>query len=359
MKKKVLFVMHELRLGGAERVMVNLANNFEDENTEVHFCIFRNRGQLISSLAPNIEFHCLNSSRVLTGTYSLAKLILKIQPDLILSSITHVNLLLSILKIFPGFRKFNFVSREPNNPSIRAKHIKKSKLLDTLYSRTINNFNKVIAQSEYMKEDILNSYKIRERKIKVIPNPLDTGYIDWKLIQKNDSPLFPSNKIKLLAVGGLRKQKNFSFLVESMKHLNEKFHLTIIGEGEERNLLEEVISENGLADKVTLLGEISNPYIYMEEADLLCMTSHYEGFPNVVLEANYCGTFALALRAPGVNEEVIINEVNGVLVEDYDKKHFSAMVEKYSQQKFSKQEIKNTIERYKVKNIVKKYKELI
>jgi len=94
-KPVILFVMHELNVGGAERVVSNLVNNIDHEAFEVHLCLFKKKGALVETIAREVIIHDLEASRVLLSPHKLWSLILKLKPKVVFSSITHVNLLLS------------------------------------------------------------------------------------------------------------------------------------------------------------------------------------------------------------------------------------------------------------------------
>lgn len=353
--------MHELVAGGAERVVINLANNFNREKFDVHLCLFNTKGTLCKLLNKDITIHDLDSSRVMKGAVKLSSLLIAQKPDIVFSSIDHVNLLLSIqiwfLKLF--LKNTTFVAREVNIPSIRAKYEKTSKKLDKIYRRTISNFDIVIAQSNYMKEDIVKSYKIDSYKIKVVPNPLDINYIENALLNSRDElDLLKESKVNILAVGFLRPQKGFDLLLEAVPYFDESLHLNILGEGAELAKLESIIKKLGIQNKVTLLGRDDNPFKYMRSANIVVLSSLYEGFPNVVLEANACGKYVVAFECPGVNEEIIKNNINGLLVEKNNIEALAHSLNKSSLLAHDEVVIKQTTNKYRVENIVKKYEDI-
>lgn len=360
-KKVIVFVMHELSVGGAERVVSNLVNYLDREEFEVHLCLFKKKGALVETLLEDVIIHDLKAFRVLTSGHKLFSLIVKLKPDIVFSSITHVNLLMGVFIPFlkPFSRHTRFITREVNIPSIRAKYLPKSKKLDRFYKRVIHHFDVIVAQSEYMKADILKSYSVDQNKVLVINNPLDIERI-YKIILEEDvkEVLFEANKTNILAVGNLRRQKGFDILLSVMPLLHEKFHLTIIGEGKERALLEKQIDALGISQKVTLLGFQANPYKYMNKADIMVLSSRYEGFPNVILEANACGLFTLAFECPGVSHEIIQNDINGFLVEFEDVSALALAFEKYVNVIHDKENIVETTRRYNVENIVKEYEKV-
>jgi len=360
-REVLLFVMHELSAGGAERVVSNLVNNLDREKFDIHLCLFKKKGALVDVLADDITLHDLKALRVITSAHKLFWLIMTLKPDVVFTGITHVNLLIGSFIPFlrPFCRHTRFVTREVNIPSARAEHLARSKKLDRFYRYFIHNFDCVIAQSNYMKQDILKSYDVDENSIAVINNPLDFKAIETSLSDKGSGRvLLETEKTTILAVGNLRRQKGFDILLRSMTQLGERFHLYILGEGKERRILEKMIDELNLSEKVTLLGFHKNPYIHMKNADMVVLSSRYEGFPNVILEANACGRFVIAFACPGVSNEIIENNVNGLLVECGNDRKLAEAIEKHADIEHDEAIIKETTTRYKVGNIVKAYEKV-
>jgi len=358
MKKLVLVIMHELSVGGAERVTLNLANNLDRNKYIVHFALFKKKGLFVDYLKEDIIIHDLNAKRVITSSHKLFFLILKLKPNIVFTSITHVNLLVGAF--IPFIRvfcvKIMFVTREVNIPSTRATHISRSKKIDWIYKILIRNFDTIIVQSLFMKDDIINYYKVKSSKIVVINNILNTLDIHKSILMNaNHGSLFKSNKINVLAVGNLKSQKGFDRLLQIINLVNDNYHFTIIGEGECRDSLENIITELNIKDRVSLLGFKKNPYKYMNKADILVLTSRYEGFPNVILEANACGKFVIAFDCPGVSTEIIKNGINGVLVADGDYESFAQAIYKYANISHSKELILESTQKYKVINTLKQY----
>ena len=359
-KRKILFVIHEMTMGGAQRVVSNLLNGLDRELFEVHLALFNKKGVLLENIKEDVIIHDLKASRVVFGTHKLVGLILKEKPAVVFTGITHVNLMVAaFIPLFKLFLKETmFITREVNIPTVRAKYMKKSKKMDRFYKRFIARFETIIAQSNFMKEDIVKSYNLDEAKVTVVNNPLDKESIFKELEQRGSAKSLPKDKINIVATGMLRKQKGFEQLLEVMPLLDEKYHLSIVGEGSERKVLEEKIERLDIANRVTLLGLQKNPYIYMEEADIVVLSSLYEGFPNVILEANVCGKFVVAFACPGVSEEIIIENLNGVLVEDKNVGAFAEAIEKYANVKHDKEKIIETVERYALASVVESYKEI-
>ena len=146
---------------------------------------------------------------------------------------------------------------------------------------------KIIAVSESVKNEIIHYYSIDARKIEIIENGVSLK--NYNLVIKTDTPQIMKNMNNhyLLYVGVLSRRKNISNIIKTMNFLPDQFILTIIGEGEERFELNNLIDKYNLNKRVHLLGEISYEKIhnYYLSSDAFILLSFYEGLPKVILEA--------------------------------------------------------------------------
>ena len=360
-RKKIFFLIHEMSAGGATRVILNLVNNLDRDTFDIHLVVFNNKGVFLSKVKNDVSLHNLNSSRVLFGTHKLISLLLTQKPDIVFTGITHINLTIAmwipILKVH--LKDTKFITREVSIPTLRAKKQKKSRKIDYIYRKIISRFDVIIAQSQYMKKDLVSYYNIDAERVTVVNNPLDLKSINKRLTERYDKrKLLLADKINIVAVGMLRKEKAFERLLRVFSILDNRYHLNIIGEGVQRKILEYKIESLNIKDRVTLWGLQENPYIYMREAKLVVLSSLYEGFPNVLLEANACGTFVIANSCAGVGEEIIQDGINGILVEENNIDEFAKAIKKYANINYNRDKIVSTIEKYNVQNIVKIYKDM-
>ena len=355
MKKiKILFVIHQLNLGGSQRVLINIMNAIDREKYDIHLAIFKNIGELKNNLQKDIIVHDLNVDHVRSGILKLYKLIKEENPDILFSGIAHVNSMISILIPFLP-KNIKYIARETSIPSLRQND---SKMMPLIYKYCYKNFDTIIAQSFFMKEDLIKNYKISDSKIKVINNPVDIEKI--QKLSNIELNYYSNDKVNLLAVGRLNKVKRFDVLIDVMNTLDNKFFLTIIGSGEEKNALIEKIKKFKLESRVKVLDFQSNPYNYMKKADLLLLASEYEGFPNVVLEANTCGIPVVAFECPGVSDEIIINGLNGFLVECGNIDKLTLKIQEAVNYKWQKDKIQNYIkERFNIDYIIEEYKRIL
>ncbi|CAA6817452.1 MAG: Transferase [uncultured Sulfurovum sp.] len=352
-------LIHALDLGGAERIMVRVLNYFVGEGYDVHLIIFDHRGALKDELSREVMLHDLAIPSVMRGMPKCLKTLKNIEADIIFTGIGHLNIALA--PFIPLMRRFlpksKWVSRETNIVSLHNKISKYPKLFDWLYQHTYRNYDHIIAQSKDMKEDLEKNYFFSE-KIVVINNPIDFKKIQY-LSNKEVTGLFDKTKINLLSVSGLRIQKRHDLMLKTLVLLPKNYHLTIVGTGETEENLKHLSKYLNINDQVSFVGQQSNPYVYMKEADILILTSEREGFPNVLLEANTLGLPIVAFSCVGGIKEIIKEGVNGFYSPFGECELLAENIEKASSFSFEKDKIiRTTINKYSQENILEKYKKL-
>jgi glycosyltransferase involved in cell wall biosynthesis len=309
--KKLLFIIPHLGGGGSERMFTNLCNNLDRNKFDITLLLLIAQGEYLSLLKPDIkivDLKIIKDDGILKNTIKcllrIPKVIKAYKPDIVMSTITHINIVMGIIKFFQP-KSIRFIARESNILSLINKQ-------DPFYVRIFyrllyKRFDIIIAQSQDMKEDFKN-YSIPENKITVINNFVDEDFID-SMLTNNDIVNIIPDKINLLSVGRLEFQKGYDLLLNSFSKFTDKdkFHLTILGRGINEKEIRNQIRILSLENHVTLLGFSTNPYKYMEKADVFISSSRFEGFPNVVIEALTCGLPVVANNYPGGINEVLGN----------------------------------------------------
>jgi glycosyltransferase involved in cell wall biosynthesis len=339
-----------MRGGGAERVISTLLQHIDKNKFDLNLALITKEGKFLDDIPNHVNMIDLDAKRVRKSIFKIIKTINSLKPDIVFSTLGHLNLLISIIRPFLS-KKIVFIGRESNTVSVINKQSKYPKLFDFLYNNFYNNFDHIVAQAEYMKKDLVENYQIKSEKITVINNPIDIEKI-VQLSSESSIQLFDSSKINLLAVGRLSYQKGFDTLLEVMQKLDDKYFLSILGQGPDEEKLKSIIKELNLEKKVKFLGFQNNPYIYMKQADIFVLSSRFEGFPNVVLEANACGTQVVAFNCPGGTSEIIIDGENGYLSNCQDKEDFILKLKRIS---LEKEVTPDILKKYEVLNIMKQY----
>ena len=352
-KQKMVGVIHELTMGGAERMMVNILNHFYENGDDIHLIIFKNIGTLKALLNKDITIHDLDTSSVKKGMPKCLKEIYNINPTQVFSGIGHVNIALApfiplMRQLLPNTR---WISRETNIVSLQNQEEKYPKIFDYLYNKTYKNFDVIIAQSEDMKNDLEQNYPATSSKISLVNNPIDIKRVTT-LGENSVDYKFEKEIVNLVSVGTLRERKRQDLLLETLSLLPQNYHLVIVGSGEEEKSLKELTRILNLKHRVTFEGHQTNPYPYMKGADLFILTSEHEGFPNVLLESNSLGTPVVAFACPGGVTEIIEEGINGFSVANRNIESLATKIREAVERGFDKSLVIDSVKRRYSKDII-------
>lgn len=358
-KKRLAMVLPSAYGGGSERVFLNLLKEFDRATFEMHLILIDPSGPYLSAIPSDVSVHCLGNRRVARSMPKLIKLIRKLNPDLILSTIVHLNLAVLLIKPFltKGIKIF---VRESNIPSRSLSFGIKATIFRCMYRILYSKANGIICPGEDIKQDLENSFFVDPKIMAIIPNPVDVDSIITKM--KLGKTCLKKDRINLVAAGSLTRQKGFDLLIKAMVELlniRQDIHLTILGEGQDRVNLEDQIISLEIKDYVTLKGFVENPYPYFYEADLFVLSSRWEGLPNVVLEALACGTPVVAVDCPGSTSEVFEDSSQGSVVSANGVLSLASAIE--DQLKKGQKETKKSLlpERFEIRTVTRCYEAVL
>ena len=295
-------------------------------------------GELINLETPSGSFW-KKIKNTFNRILKLKRLIKKIFPDFIVSFMGNLQPILTFKPVIVSIR---------NNPDFFTWQEKL--FLRTIYK--LPNVKKIITCSSGIEKKLNDNYHLKNTKN--IYNPIDFKLISDKLLAQR-----PLEFDYILAVGRLDQQKGFDILMKAFAKSNLKnmVKLVILGEGEERKNLEELIINLNLKSHVLLLGKVDNSFIYMKYAKFFVLSSRYEGFANILLEALACETPVIATACETGVSEIIENGKNGLLVPVKDEDALKSAMEKlYYDQKLYKKLKANTrksVEKFGIENIIK------
>jgi len=322
-KYKILFVTSSLGGGGAEMHLLRLVNYLDRNQFKISLALAKSGGSYESFLKSDVNVNYLlanqipsSTARMLLAIKPLRSLIKREKPDIICSVLDHASLI-SIIATQGLLKPPKVVVCVQNPPSINYSNpwhpINRVTL--SLIPHFYPKADRIIALSKGVAEDLQDLVPTISDRISVIYN----AGVDDRVINQSKEPISevkPHDIPLIVACGRLTEQKGFPYLIEAMAKVRQQIpaHLWIVGEGKLRPQLERQIQKLGLSDCVRLLGFKSNPYQYMATADVFVLSSLYEGFGNVIVEAMACGTPVIATDCPYGPKEIIIHERNGLLV---------------------------------------------
>ena len=304
--RKLWIAIPTLRGGGAERVVATLVRHLDPAVFSITLIVVDMRGAVHGESIPDgVRLVDLDCRHVRTALPKLIRLIRRGKPDVVLSTLSHLNLSLAAFKwTFP--KETSLVARETVVPSPFAANSLSLKLLFSLYRVVHSGFDRVICQSNDMRMDIVDNFGVPETKCVVIPNPVDTVEIAAQSKLPASLPETPRGTIKLVAAGRLTYQKGFDILLDAIARLERTdVHLFIMGDGPSLEALTFQAEALGISGRVAFLGYVVNPYPVMANADGFVLSSRFEGMPNVVLEALCCGVPVIATPAPGGVQQIL------------------------------------------------------
>jgi glycosyltransferase involved in cell wall biosynthesis len=190
-------------------------------------------------------------------------------------------------------------------------------LLRTLVRRTYANADAVVANTEGVAADLPRSTRVRPESITVIHNFLDVAAIRERAREPLEHPwVAPDGPPLVLAVGKLKPQKDFPTLLRAFARVRavRPAKLVILGEGDDRDEIERLAQELGVAVDTALPGFVSNPFAWMARAAVFAHPSVWDGFSNVLCEAVACGCPAVSTDCPGGASEILDHGAIGPLV---------------------------------------------
>jgi glycosyltransferase involved in cell wall biosynthesis len=305
-RKKILFILPRLYPGGAERVLITLMNNISREKFDVNFVSLSGEGTIRHWVESDIKIHSLNKKTHLGGIWGLYKIIKKLKPDTIMSTMIQTNAALLLLK--PFFKKMRFIVRESSLPSalIRKKGIK-GFISKCIYRYLYPKADLVICPAEIITQQFHTILKMDTTRHRTLYNPVDENRLHSTISDFNFDIEKRRQTIEFICVGRLDNEKGYDRLIEALINFRAPegydWRLHIVGKGREIKNLGDLIRQNDLSSHVHLVGHQNTPWPLMAEADCLLLPSRSEGMPNVVLEALACGIPAIGHRdAGGVTE---------------------------------------------------------
>ena len=316
----MLFVISSLAGGGAERVVSILLNNFDRDLFEPQLALFIKGGEYLDSIPGDVRIFDLQKRT----RYDFFKVILKLgrlinqeKPDCVISFLTYTNIVTGIVSVlFPLETKFVFSER--SDPLQGLRHARCGWLKRMLVRAIYLKADKIITISEGIKKSLVSYFGLNESKIQTIYNPINVEEV-VSLSEENVSHPFFNNKIArpvIIAIGRLTRPKNYPLLLQAFAEVSKQkpVSLIILGQGALRDELISLGKSLGIQDNISFIGFQKNPFSWLKRSDLFILSSDWEGFGNVIIEAMACGIPVISTDCSSGPSEIIQSGNNGLLV---------------------------------------------
>jgi len=304
------------RGGGAEKIAVLLANAIASKGYRVDLIVATNDGPYKAQVSRQVRITDLKSKRVLRALFPLTRYLRSSPPKTLLSFLNHANIV-AILAHKLSRSRCRLVVSERNSPLHADQWLDRYLLLPVLSPILYPLTDIVVCISGGIRDALLPKLRMPPLQLVTIHNPIDLE----KIQDQANSELFhpwlsdPTERI-LVTAGRLVPQKDHRTLFRALalmpKHLRWK--LMVLGNGKLETELRKLASELKIEDNIKWLGFVNNPYQWMAKSDLFVLSSAWEGFGNVLVEAMACGTQVIATDCPSGPSEILENGKWGTLV---------------------------------------------
>lgn len=345
--RRVAFVIWSLERGGAERVLSTLANEFVRRGSEATVIQFAVRHEREYTLDPHVTRlllpgrpwprrpsamtrsgpgeqspskpwwrrlvvdRLLGLTKDLTWTFRLASRLRTIRPDVVISFMEASNVRTLLATRFLPSAVVVAERTDPRHHWIEPKW--------RLLRRVTYRWADALVVQTTSVAEWARAF-VPANRIHVVPNPAPS----WDEPQR-------TREAVVLGMGRLGREKGFDLLIEAFAKVEGRhpgWRLDIAGRGELRAELVELSRELGIGDRVRLLGEVDEPERELRRASIFALSSRYEGFPNVLLEAMACGTPVVAVDCPSGPRDIVEDETTGLLVPMEDASALASALER-------------------------------
>lgn len=303
-------IIPDMRGGGAERVALSLIEGFLNRGHEVDLVLMKARGELMELIPSAVHVTDLKADRVRQMILPLARYLRERRPDAVQASMWPVTVA-AVLAKMTARNSARLVVSEHSNMSVSMRERAVTRWvarwsLASCYPRA----DARICVSKDVVTDIAALSGMRAEDFDIVHNPIPqpTSF-------GGAPPAWLDGK-RVLAVGTLKRQKNYPLLLRAFARLRERVPatLTILGEGELRSELEGLAVELGVAEHLSMPGFVIDPTPYYASADVFALSSDWEGFANVLAEALLNGLPVVSTDCPSGPSEVLAGGRYGRLV---------------------------------------------
>lgn len=367
--KKILFLIHDLGKGGAEKVLVNLVNHLDRREFDISVIALFGGGVNEQFLAPHIHYHAVWKKSV-PGNSKLMKLLSPKQLHCLCVKNKHYDVEVAYLEgpsariisgcTVPETKLLSWIHIEQHTKEHSAGSFRSFAESKLCYEK----FDQIVCVSETVRQDFLSIYpNIRNAVVRY--NTIETERINSMKEEEIEEGTFCDNEFKLVSVGKINKNKGADRLARIVKRLRNDglpVHLYALGVGEDQAKIEAWLHKNNMAEYYTFLGYKINPYKYVAKSDLFVCASLAEGFSTAATEALIVGTPVCTVEVSGMKEMLGEHNEYGIVTKNNEDALYEGILKLLSNPEllaFYKQQAEIRGKRFSTENTVKAVEELL
>lgn len=304
--------------GGAERVMLALANRIAERGIPVDLVLAKAAGPYLADVRSDVHVVDLAASRVLRSLPALVRYLRRRRPRAMLTALGHANIVALWARRLAGVPTRLVISEHNSLRAPRGGRGSRRRSVPWwLMRRVYPGAEAIVAVSHGVAADLAAVIGLPVERIHVVYNPVAIADLEARFDEPFTHPWFQAGSPPvILSVGRLTEQKDYATLVAAfaIARAQRACRLVILGEGEDRGDLSALVERSGLAANVLLPGFVNNPVAWLRRAALFVMSSRWEGMPLVLLEAMACGAPVVCTDCPHGPAEILENGRWGRLV---------------------------------------------
>ena len=300
MVRRVLFVLPDFFAGGAQKVMISLAEGLDPARYEPAIVVVNGSGPWRERVPDRIPVTDLGKGNLRTGLPALLKALRETKADTVVSTMGYLNLGVLLLKPWSG-RKRRFIVREANALVPEGTDALTAATRKAAYRALYGRADHIVSPSQRIADELSSGFGLDTSRLVVLRNPVAVDELRERAL-----PLrrHEGKGPRYVCVGRLSRQKAYTRLLDMLAAHDVDGHVTILGEGPEREALEDRIASLRLEQRITLAGFDPDPAPWVAGADALLLPSLWEGLSNVALEALALGTPVIATPEAGAISEI-------------------------------------------------------
>jgi glycosyltransferase involved in cell wall biosynthesis len=351
-EKNILFCINSMNIGGAEQLLVDKINNW-NEIDNLHLVILIDRTDMLPKINRHIKIVKIISKNNFVKIKKLRDYLIDNKIDYCFSHLEKSNKISLIASILIKTQTIVVI----HNINIYKKGSKKEKLASLIYKLLAS---KVVAISDAVLNYLSNELNLNSKNINLIENGIDFNRIKFD----NSFNKF-NQKRNFFCLGRLVEAKGYDFMLECLNDeyiLRKDWEIIMIGDGVQKKELEFLIKKNNLTNKVSLIGKKINPFSFVKKGSLALMPSRREGLPIALLEILSQGIPVLSSDILPL--EIISNNYNGLkfkstIKEDFKRSFLEALEIDINKYEYLSINAKKSVASHDIKNCVNKYNDLI
>ena len=333
-RRKICFVLPSLAGGGAERAAVQILNTLDDAAWERSMYLFRKEGPYLGDVSPLVRLHAGTEDSRIGRWQALRRFVRETRPDVVVSFLSYFTVLTAVKAAAVGARVV-FNQQTPMSAFLtdgdypwRRRWHRRAFAMVTRAGYAAADL--IVTTSQGVADDLVATFGVARARVRVVHNPVDLDAV----AAASHEPIDPVHEASwqhpvIVAAGRLAEAKNYPLLIEALALLRSRVRarLFILGQGDQDLAIRALVTARGLEDAVVLCGFQKNPWKYIARADVFALTSHYEGFGNVLVEAMACGVPVVATRSSGTSD-IVRDGVDGLLVDRHEPAAVAAALER-------------------------------